>query len=556
MLLWLLPLVFLAFFYFYPLGSILAESFARAEGGAIFQLWDAITSPYIRHVMAFTFQQAALSTLLTLLLGLPGAYILARYRFWGKSTFQALSGIPFVLPPLVVASAFNALMGPRGWLNIAGMALFNLEQPPVQFLNTYTAIIVAHVFYNTTIVLRIVGDYWAHLDLRLGQAAQVLGAKPVQAWLRVTLPLLTTSIAAAALLVFIFDFTSFGVILILGGPRFATLEVEIYTQTVSMFNLPLAAALALLQLLCTLVLTLAYTRLVSRLAYPLSLRPQRLTQRSLTTARSRLGAGLLVVTLSLFLITPLAALALRSIAHWNAPAQSGLVWSIDFYRELFTNRQGTMFYVPPTIAVGVSLAYASITVLLALAVGLPAAWSLAYHKSSRLNRLLDPVIMLPLGTSPVTLGLGFIIALDTPPLDLRASPLLVPLAHSLVAMPFVVRSLTPALRSIRPQLRQAAAVMGASPFEVFRWVDLHLVGRAILVAATFAFTISIGEFGATALIARPEYPTIPIAIFRYLGRPGEVNYGQALALSTILMLVTAAGMLAIERFRIAEIGEF
>jgi len=556
MLLWLLPLLFLAFFYFYPLGSILAESFARGEGGAIFQLWDALTSPYIRHVMGFTFQQAAVSTVLTLLVGLPGAYLLGRYRFWGKSTFQALSGIPFVLPPLVVASAFNALMGPRGWLNILWMSLFNLQQPPVQFLNTYTAIIVAHVFYNTTIVLRIVGDYWAHLDPRLGQAAQVLGAKPIQAWLRVTLPLLSTSIAAAALLVFIFDFTSFGVILILGGPRFATLEVEIYTQTVSMFNLPLAAALALLQLLCTLVLTLAYTRLVGRLAYPLSLHPQRLTQRPLITWRSRLGAGLLVAFLSLFLITPLGALALRSIAHWNAPSQSGLSWSIDFYRELFTNRLETMFYVPPTIAVGVSLAYASITVLLALAVGLPAAWSLAYHKSSRLNRFLDPIIMLPLGTSPVTLGLGFIVALDAPPLDLRASPLLVPLAHTLVAMPFVVRSLTPALRSIRPHLRQAAAVMGASPFEVFRRIDLHLVGRAILVAATFAFTISIGEFGATALIARPEYPTIPIAIFRYLGRPGEMNYGQALALSTILMLVTAAGMLAIERFRITEIGEF
>jgi thiamine transport system permease protein len=161
-----------------------------------------------------------------------------------------------------------------------------------------------------------------------------------------------------------------------------------------------------------------------------------------------------------------------------------------------------------------------------------------------------------LGTSAVTLGLGFIVALDSPPLDLRASPLLVPLAHTLVAFPFVVRSLTPAVRSIKPRLRQAAAVLGASPRRVLAEIELPLVGRALLIAATFAFTISIGEFGATALIARPEYPTIPIAIYRYLGQPGSLNYGQALALSTLLMAMTVVGMLAIERLRFGEVGEF
>jgi thiamine transport system permease protein len=139
---------------------------------------------------------------------------------------------------------------------------------------------------------------------------------------------------------------------------------------------------------------------------------------------------------------------------------------------------------------------------------------------------------------------------------LRASPLLVPIAHTLVAFPFVVRSLAPALQSIRPQIRQAAAVLGASPRQIFRYVDLPMVGRALLVAATFAFTISLGEFGATALIARPEYPTVPLAIYRLISQPGVLNYGQALALSTILMVITASGMLAIERFRFADVGEF
>ena len=556
-LLWLAPLAFLGIFYFYPLGNILAVSLGRLREGEALALLRSLLSPTIQRVVSFTFGQATLSTLLTLLLGLPGAYLIARCEFRGKALFQALSGIPFVLPTLVVAAAFNALLGPRGWVNLALMDWLSLRQPPIQFLNTFTAIIVAHVFYNLTIVLRIVGDFWSHLDPRLAQASQVLGASRLQTLLRVTLPLLLPAIAAAALLVFIFDFTSFGVILVLGGPRFATLEVEIYYQAISLFNLPMAAALALLQLFCTLAMTAIYTRLAAGLSRPLGLRPRRFTQRRLATWSIRLSATLLLGLIFVFLVTPLAALAVRSFIRVDGSAgDATLVWTLDYYRELSINRRGSLFFAPPSTAIAVSLGYAAATVVLALGLGLLASWALARHESALLSRLLDPLLMLPLGTSAVTLGLGFIVALDQPPLDLRASPLLVPLAHTLVAFPFVVRSLIPSLRSIRPRLRQAASVLGASPRQVMRTIDLPLVGRALLVAATFAFTISIGEFGATALIARPEYPTIPIAIYRYLGLPGALNYGQAMALSTILMGVASGGMLAIERFRIAEVGEF
>jgi thiamine transport system permease protein len=230
--------------------------------------------------------------------------------------------------------------------------------------------------------------------------------------------------------------------------------------------------------------------------------------------------------------------------------------TLDFYKELSVNRRESLFYAPPTTAILTSLSYAGATVLLALTLGLPASWALVRGGRSSFNKIIDPILMLPLGTSAVTLGLGFIVALNKPPLDLRASPWMIPLAHTLVAFPFVVRSLTPALRSIQPRLRQAAAVLGASPRQVFAHVDLPLVGRALLVSATFAFTISVGEFGATALIGRPEYPTIPVAIFRFLSQPGGINYGQALALSTILMVVTTVGMLLIERSRIADVAEF
>jgi len=558
-LLWLLPLTFLAVFYFYPLANILSVSFSRLDGSWVAPFLQAFTSPSILHVLGFTFWQAGLSTLLTLALGIPGAYLLARYQFRGKSLLQALMGIPFVMPTLVVGVAFNALLGSSGWVNLALMDWFDLVAPPIRFSNTLTAILAAHVFYTTTIVLRMVGDYWSHLDPRLEQAARVLGANQWQTMRQVTIPLLLPAISAASLLVFLFDFTSFGVILVLGGPRFATLEVEIYYQTVSLFNLPLAAVLSLIQLACTLGMTVLYSRLSTRLTRPSSIRPQQYTQRRPITWRSKLFASMLVGILVILLTFPLAALALRSFTHVSTgrdqtTAQSG--FTLDYYRELTINRRQSLFYAPPAASIGISMGYAGLTALMAMALGLPSAWALARDQSSSFNRLIDPILMLPLGTSAVTLGLGFIVALDQPPLDLRASWLLVPLAHTLVAFPFVVRSLTPALRSIRPRLQQAGACLAASPAQDFLKIDLPLVDRAVLVASTFAFTISLGEFGATTLIARPEFPTLPVAIYRFLSLPGGLNYGQALALSTVLMAITAAGMIAIERFRIAEVGEF
>jgi thiamine transport system permease protein len=559
-LLWLAPVCFLLLFYFYPLGSILSLSLARSQAGPFSPFLEAIKSPIPWRVLFFTLWQAILSTLLTLVIGLPGAYLFAHFNFKGKSLLQALTGIPFLMPTLVVAAAFNALLGPGGWLNIGLMQLLKLNSPPIQFVNTLTAILVAHVFYNTTIVLRTVGDFWSHLDPRISQAARMLGANRWQAIRWVTLPLLIPAIAAAALLVFIFDFTSFGVILILGGPHFATLEVEIYYQTISLFNLPLAAVLSLLQLACTLGLTIFYTRLIRRLSIPLPLKSSQVTHRRLSTQRSKLVAGMIIFLLLTLLILPLTALSFRSVTRLEPNRGEQTVMSpgftLDFYHALWVNSNESIFFAPPSTAIIISLGYAITTTVLALLLGFPAALALSRDTTSHLSHTLDAILMLPLGTSAVTLGLGFIVALDKPPLDLRSSLILVPLAHTLVAFPFVVRNLTPALRSVRPRIRQAAATLGASPGNVLRYIDIPMIGRSLLVAATFAFTISLGEFGATSLIARPEYPTIPIAIYRLISRPGESNYGQALALSTILMLVAGSAMFLIDRLRIGEIGEF
>src|SRR5258706_3237719 len=389
---WILPLTFLAIFFFLPLFKILALTLNAS----------VLTSENIRitySALRFTFYQAILSTLLTLLLGLPSAYLFARYDFRGKSLMRALTAVPFMLPTVVVAAGFSALLGPRGLLHV----LFPLSN--FQFAGTLTAILIAHVFYNTTIIIRIVGNALSSLDPKLDQAARSLGADTFHVWQNIILPLLRPSILAATLLVFLFDFTSFGVILLLGGSQFSTLEVEIYIQAIHQLHLSLAALLALIQLICTLIFSILYTRMVTRST-------QQLAPRSMfakpQTLKQKLFVSLFCILLFAFFLFPLASLPIRSLFRFEADrGQRGEVqygFTTDYYTELFINRRDSVFYVPPIQATLNSIGYAGVTVVLSLLLGYPAAIALA--KPTRLEKILDPLIMLPLGSSAVCLWLG------------------------------------------------------------------------------------------------------------------------------------------------------
>lgn len=544
----LLPaLLFLGIFFFLPLARILTLGLDPASINSL----SASFYPRLVDVLRFTFFQAFASTLLTLIFGLPLAFLFARYDFPLKPALRTLTAIPFMLPTIVVAAGFNALLGPRGWINLG---LTSLELPPVQFIGTFQAILAAHVFYNAVIVIRVVGTAWARLDPRLAQAARSLGASPVRILFHVTLPLLRPSILAASLLVFLFDFTSYGVILLLGGPRFSTIEVEIYIQALQMLNLPAASLLSLVQLLCTLAFSVLYSRYVTRLVTPV--KPVEQTIKRPKSLPERTFVFLLSAFLVLFFLLPLLALPLRSISRLEAArgarTQVGPALTSEYYTELFVNRRGSIFYVPPVEAARNSLLYAGLTVVLSLAFGFPAA--LALSRPGKLTGWIDPLLMLPLGASAVTLGLGYILTFNrsffSSP-SLLVSPLIVPLAHTTIALPFVIRNLQAALATIPERYREAAAVLGANPFQVWRQVDWPIISRAVVSAGAFAFTVSLGEFGAASLLARPEYPTLPTAIYRFLSQPGGLNYGQAMAMATLLMLITGLFIWLIERERVA-----
>ena len=545
---WLLPAAFLGYFFYQPLLAIFNLLISPEWGFDLAVLdWSQVWEP-----LRFTVFQATLSTLLTLVIGLAGAWLFAQFDFPGKKTLKLLSTLPFILPTVVVAAGFNALLGPRGWLNLGLMALFNLDSPPIQFLNTFGAILTAHVFYNTTIVIRVVSNAWTRQNARLQQAAQVLGASPWRTFREVTLPLLRPAILSATLLVFLFNFTSFGVILMLGGPQYATLEVDIYIQAMHLLNLPLAAILSILQLICTLAITIGHNRLSRNDTLATSSRSQGLQPRKPKRGFQTVVVVLLVVALFTLLVSPLAALALRSVVKLDANrGERGEIqrgFTLQYYKALWENPRNSLFYVAPIDAARNSLTFALITIAIAVTLGLLVAY--AQKQRSALNNILDPLMMLPLGASAITLGLGFIIVFNKPPFSTLTFPILLPIAHSLIALPFVVRTLGPALQSIPPSLRNAARVLGARPARVWWEVDLPLLAPSLLVSMIFALTISLGEFGATSFLTRPQYPTLPVAIYRYISQPGALNYGQALAMSTLLMLVCAAGIFLIERLRL------
>ncbi|MFE6428092.1 MULTISPECIES: ABC transporter permease [Streptomyces] len=530
------PVAFFAAFFAYPVAAIVARGLKVDGAWRLGRIGEVLGQSDVRQVLWFTTWQALASTALTLLIALPGAYAFARLDFPGKQVLRAVVTVPFVLPTVVVGTAFLALVGRGGLLD---------ELWGVRLDTTVWAILLAHVFFNYAVVVRTVGGLWSQLDPRQEEAARMLGASRLKAWRQVTLPALAPAVAAAALMVFLFTFTSFGVVQILGGPAFSTLEVEIYRQTSQVFDLSTAAVLTLVQFVAVAAVLVVHAWSVRRRETGLRLVD------AATTARRPRGAGQwallagVLVTVAGLILLPLAVLVERSLGA------SGL----GYYRAL-TRADGGTFLVPPIEAIGNSLQYAVAATAIAVVIGGLAAAALTRRDAGRFVRGFDALLMLPLGVSAVTVGFGFLIALDEPPLDLRSSWILVPLAQALVGVPFVVRTMLPVLRAVDVRLREAASVLGASPWRVWREVDLPMVRRALLVAAGFAFAVSLGEFGATVFIARPDSPTLPVAVARLLGRPGEMNYGQAMALSTILMLVCAVALVVLERLRTDRTGEF
>ncbi|WP_243859056.1 iron ABC transporter permease [Actinomyces sp. ZJ308] len=523
------PLAFLAVFFAWPVATLMGRGLAPDGALDLGGFGEVLTRERTWRILGQTLTQATLGTAVCVALGVPGALVLYRRSFPGRDLLRGVVTVPFVLPTVVVGVAFHALVTRGGPLEALGLD------------GTLTAVVAALAFFNYGLVVRTVGTMWSRLDPRAVEAARALGASPGRAFATVTLPALAPAIASAASLTFLFCATAYGVVLVLGGVGIGTIETEIYRLTTQYLDLRGAAVLSVVQLgVIALALWVAER---ARAATQTRLRLRTEVPAPRLRAADAPALAVTAATVVGLLVAPMAVLVVRSL-------QRDGVWTLANYTDLGTTggRSALLVTVWEAAANSVSVAVAAA----AIALTLGAAVCLVVSRRPRSRALarvitgLDAVFMLPLGVSAVTVGFGFLITLARPPLALTRSWWILPLAQAVVAVPLVVRTLLPALRAIDPRQREAAAALGAGPVRVLLTVDGPQLLRAGGLAAGFALATSLGEFGATSFLARPQEPTLPVVVYRLIGSPGSQNQGMALAGGVVLAVGSAAVMLGCE----------
>lgn len=530
-------LVVITLFFLVPLLITLSSAFIKTGGGlSVERIVAVFTDAYTLRVMRFTLIQAALSTLASLVVALPGAYLLSTYSFRSKRLILALSAVPFVIPSILVVLGFVIFFGNNGFLNTALMKLFSLSDPPIRILYSYKAIILAHTFYNFPIIMNLVATYAMHLDRRLEAVSYTLGASKTKTFFSVTLPRLLPAIISASSLVFLFCFSSFAIILVLGGgPRYTTMEVEIYRQARMMGNTGAAAALSLFSIAVTSLLLVAYNRSQQRLAKSEAYRDPLSLEKRPAGLPGRILAALYTIIALLFVLAPIISVIVRSV-------YSSRTFTLRWYRQLLNLERATSHMGSALTALVNSLLIAFAVSLLAVALGTALAASIERRRRSR--GALELLGMLSMTVSSVIIGLGYFLIASRLTGGASLSYTLVVLAHLVIALPFALRVMLPEYRKIPLSYAHSARTLGSTPARAFFSVELPLLRSAMVSAAIFAFAISMGEFNATLTLASSTIVTLPIVMYRLIG---SYNYQGACALGTILIAVSAVVFIATGR---------
>lgn len=546
-LLLLFPLLFLIVFLYAPIANLLREGLTKDNAFSLEFVQRILTDDYFRHVIFFTLWQALLSTLASIALGLPLAYILTHYDFPLKRAIRALTIVPFVLPAITVALGFALLFGRNGYLNQFLMNLFGLSEPPLPIMYSLTGIVLAHAFYNAPIITRTVHAAWERLDLRYEESARALGASRFYAFKDVTLPMILPGLLSGAALVFIFCFLSFPIVLSVGGGRFSTIEVEIYTRVVTMLdpqfvNYKIGAALALIGLALSLSMTYIYLRLQGGFARQAEHVRPRPTTPLFAGVRdflrpTKLLLWLYVLCSVLIFLGPILAIIVDSL--WEDGH-----WTLRWYAYIFTPNYEALLGDSPLQAILNSLSFGLGATAIAVPLGLIFAYVIARARWGG-RRLLDTLLMAPLATSSIVLAFALLRTFNVPPLKLVGTATAVIVAHAVIIFPFIVRALVPVLENLDLRIVEMARSLGASRWRALREVELPLVAGGLIAGAVFAFALSLGEMSATLMLARPGLNTMPIAVYRFLS---QHSLGAPSAMSAVMIAVSALAFILLERW--------
>jgi len=492
--------MWLAVFVVAPVVVLLARNLKASDFSRV------LTNDVTWKVVWFSTWQSILSTGATFVLAMPITWLIGRYHFLGRRTLRAVATIGFLLPSVVVAAAFLAVL-------------------PRSLHYSVFAVVLAHAYFNLAVVVRVVGTRLESLDSRLDEAAWSLGASPARTIATITWPLIRGSMASAAAVTFLYCFTSYAVVRVLGGPGRNTIESDIALRAFGIGDVSAASVLALLQAAVIVGVVVLLRRAAGREATLL----RTAAQLAPMPPRVRWVALLVSLITTTFVVTPLLAVFWRSIRVGDSVTLEA--WSTVVDESLLGSIMS-------------SLRTAVVTALLGMA--LAGAASLAIVRSAVRGRTLDTFTMFPLAISPVTLGLGFIVTFDQSWYDWRGMWWFVAIAHAVVAFPLIVRVLVPAWRAIPPRLSEAATVLGAGEVRRLIDIDLRLLRRAFVAGLGLAVAVSLGEFGAASLLSRRGAETMPVAIARLLERTGDLVRAQAFVLSSLLIVSCAATLFVVE----------
>ncbi len=509
--------IFFLFFFIVPLLGLYGSAVSLYGAGAWRKAAALLADGGTWRVVAFSSVQAAVSAFLCLAIALPGAMLSARYEFRGKRFLRSASLVPFVLPSIVVVIAMIAFYGKSGMLNDLLGTELNLVYNPL-------GIVLAHVFYNVSLALRILSDGMERIDPRLKETAASLGLGRTAVFFRVTLPLAAPSLVTAFSIVFLYCFMSFGVVLVFGGVRYATLEVEIYRAMFAKLDLLSAAAYSVLQI----ALAAAFFGTAGFLARKLGSRSAKPPRRDLVplASESRPKRTFVLAYLAFFCILlfgPLVSLAYRAFTPNG-------VFTLSAFAELFgrgtSGRDAADIIRSSVPAVAVrSLAFATASGSLAFILSLGTALALRSKPKS-----WEAYFLLPAGMSFVTLGigLGLVYGEVLPPAPLTVA------AQVFLSFPFVYRILKETLAGFHPNYAEAGRSLGRKGFALFRDVQFPIMKRGLLNALAFGVAVSFADFTAVLTVGRGEIATFPVAIYRLIGFR---SYDLGLALGMIYILV-------------------
>lgn len=525
----ILPLLILILVFFLPLYQNLRMAFIYEGSFTIERVEECFQSAYNRQILLFTLKQAALSSLFSILFALPGAYLFSNYRFTLRKLILSISNLCFFLPSILVVLGFVIFYGNSGVLNTLLMKVMKTSEPPLKILYSFKAIILAHVFLNFPIALSLITDTWSHLSQNQENASLSMGASGIETFIRVTLPRILPVILSAALLIFLFCFTSFSIILVLGGgPQFTTIEVEIYRLNNIVLDQEKAAALSVYSFTMNLICLTIYLLFSSLFKNKEKNRISRL--RRPTSRLTYLAISLYILLMLIFFFSPLVSIVWRSF--YSTSQRYGTGYTTRAYRELFGLESSialanTLDAIMNSVQIAILSACVSTIISLCLAL---------WISKRRKGGIFELLSMLPMAISSVTLGLGYsILRANISEDSILSGPVLVILAHTVIILPFCLRTLLPVLRSQNENKLNAAYTMGSGVMKASFDIEIPTIKSSIIRAFIFAFALSMGEVNATLTLARGKVSTLPLQIYRLIN---SYNYQSACAVGTILITIT------------------